>query len=336
MKTENFNLTLLNQQLTRSTEDLTQSLLKRDELIAKLKSENKGLKQVTETLNEVQEKEVALSQMLAQNDRKLMLIEEASSAAVALVQASSATTTTRTMTTTTTTTSSKKKSDSLFFSETQSESSGSGANSPGASGPITTATSASSLLSSASSSTSSSSSSIFTKDNSSSSTPPPPGGLHHITDEAPMLETGTVKKIISRYSSQAPLNCKSGGFNGFHVPPPSSGSLGLALLKTTNHHHHQVVSDSFKPLPSTKCIYTMIESETKGQSVPFMITIYKSIEKITLADFKDSIKLKNANAYRIYFKTPDPEFKFLKEEISNDNKVLPNFENRIVAWIHES
>ena len=42
-----------------------------------------------------------------------------------------------------------------------------------------------------------------------------------------------------------------------------------------------------------------------------------SIGTITLGDFKESIKLKNPNSYRIYFKSQDPEFGFLKEEVSH-------------------
>ena len=40
-----------------------------------------------------------------------------------------------------------------------------------------------------------------------------------------------------------------------------------------------------------------------------------SIGTITLGDFKECIKLKNTNSYRIYFKSQDPEFGFLKEEV---------------------
>jgi hypothetical protein len=70
-----------------------------------------------------------------------------------------------------------------------------------------------------------------------------------------------------------------------------------------------------------------------------MTTIQRPCDQIRLADFKESVKLfKTATstataAYLYRFKTLDPEFGVLKEEIADDHKLLPAFESRIVAWI---
>lgn len=82
---------------------------------------------------------------------------------------------------------------------------------------------------------------------------------------------------------------------------------------------------------TAKCIYYL-----NKQPQPYHVTITKNIEDISLYDFKANIKLDTSTNYRFFFKTQEPEFGFLKEEIINDDKILPCFENRIVAWIEES
>jgi len=183
----------------------------------------------------------------------------------------------------------------------------SSANSPGVNQP-------SPLLSSASS-TSSSSSSIFAKDSQSSQsscstlnknrqssnqvhqTNTPPASTEHpiwirkeeknveinIKQEHVILNNeGNVKKIISRFLSQAP-NSKNNNFNAFqqqqqqsnqnprsiitkeneYNSPTSTGSTLLTISSKSNQ-----ITDSFKP--STKCIYY-----TEKSSAPYMVTIYK-------------------------------------------------------------
>jgi segment polarity protein dishevelled len=59
-----------------------------------------------------------------------------------------------------------------------------------------------------------------------------------------------------------------------------------------------------------------------------------SLGKITLLDFKEALKVKT-NSYRFHFKTQDPEFGIVKEEIANDATVLPGYENKIISWIQD-
>jgi len=85
------------------------------------------------------------------------------------------------------------------------------------------------------------------------------------------------------------------------------------------------------PPATTKCVYYLNKDAT-----PYCMTIFKNVSNITLMDFKEKIKLNPSVNYRFFFKSQEPEFGYLKEEVTNDNKLLPCFENRIVAWIEES
>ena len=40
------------------------------------------------------------------------------------------------------------------------------------------------------------------------------------------------------------------------------------------------------------------------------------MNNISLSDFKERLKLNSASNYRFYFKSPEPEFGFLKEEVN--------------------
>lgn len=59
----------------------------------------------------------------------------------------------------------------------------------------------------------------------------------------------------------------------------------------------------------TKCVYYMEKNNT-----PIMINLSKNLGSITLGDFKEAIKLKNAN-FRFRFKFADPEFGIIKQEV---------------------
>ena len=168
---------------------------------------------------------------------------------------------------------------------------------------------ASPLLSSASS-TSSSSSSIFTKESSSQSScstsiknknqnqvnaPHTQTDLLWMTrkeeqnvdlvvkqEQVLLNNEGNVKKIISRFLSQAP-NAKN-NFNPYQQQQQpqstrvanaketefSSNTTGNCLLAISTNKNQP--SDSFKSLPSTKCIYY-----TEKSSAPYMTTIFKRL-----------------------------------------------------------
>ncbi|XP_061183950.1 dixin-like isoform X2 [Saccostrea echinata] len=80
---------------------------------------------------------------------------------------------------------------------------------------------------------------------------------------------------------------------------------------------------------STKVLYF-----TDKTVNPCMCTIHKRLGEITLKDFK-KIHDKNVGNYRYSFKALDPEFGTVKEEVMNDDDIIPGWEGKIVAWIEE-
>lgn len=78
----------------------------------------------------------------------------------------------------------------------------------------------------------------------------------------------------------------------------------------------------------TKVVYYMDKSLT-----PFRCTMHKRIGEARLRDFK--LLFDRPGQFRYHFKTLDPEFGMVKEEVSNDDDILPGWDSKIVAWIEE-
>ncbi|KAH9513751.1 Dixin [Bulinus truncatus] len=55
--------------------------------------------------------------------------------------------------------------------------------------------------------------------------------------------------------------------------------------------------------------------------------------EIRLRDLKSVIP--DSNLYHYFFKALDPEYGSIKEELSNDDDLLPGWEGKIVAWLEE-
>ncbi|XP_045209608.2 dixin-like isoform X2 [Mercenaria mercenaria] len=79
--------------------------------------------------------------------------------------------------------------------------------------------------------------------------------------------------------------------------------------------------------------YTKVLYFTESSTTPSMLTIYKRLGEITLHDFKGSFD--RPGQYRYHFKALDPEFGTVKEEISNEESIIPGWEGKIVAWIEK-
>lgn len=73
-------------------------------------------------------------------------------------------------------------------------------------------------------------------------------------------------------------------------------------------------------------LYVIINSET-----PIYMRVPISPESMTLAQVKTLLSLQY-NCYKYYFKSHDPEFGEVKEEISNDSSKLPHDYGKIVVW----
>ncbi|KAM8815640.1 dixin isoform 6-T6 [Rhynchonycteris naso] len=78
----------------------------------------------------------------------------------------------------------------------------------------------------------------------------------------------------------------------------------------------------------TKVLYFTDRSLT-----PFMVSIPKRLEEVTLKDFKAAIDREGNHRY--HFKALDPEFGTVKEEVFHDDDAIPGWEGKIVAWVEE-
>jgi len=169
---------------------------------------------------------------------------------------------------------------------------------------------------------------------------------------------GHVKKIVSRFQQVGHQIEDHRFISSSDILPLSKFTTSDSSKKVSNNNlltisstnsstcsndhspsvHSSVSSSSCTPLEnpskkttSTKCIY-YIHKETQ----PYCVTLFKKNDSVTLQDFKDNVKLEPSCKYRFFFKTQEPEFGYLKEEVSCNETILPSFENRIVAWIEES
>ncbi|XP_076832016.1 dixin-A isoform X2 [Brachyhypopomus gauderio] len=78
----------------------------------------------------------------------------------------------------------------------------------------------------------------------------------------------------------------------------------------------------------TKVLYFTDRSLT-----PFLVNIPKRLGDITLQDFKAAVD-RHGN-FRYHFKSLDPEFGTVKEEVFQNDAIVPGWEGKIVAWVEE-
>ncbi|XP_065056021.1 dixin-like isoform X1 [Rhopilema esculentum] len=78
----------------------------------------------------------------------------------------------------------------------------------------------------------------------------------------------------------------------------------------------------------TKVLYFINQSVT-----PYLASINKSLGEITLKDFKNL--LDRGGSHRYYFKSMDPDFGSVREELSADDEILPGWDGKIVSWVDD-
>ncbi|XP_065841747.1 dixin-like isoform X2 [Oscarella lobularis] len=79
---------------------------------------------------------------------------------------------------------------------------------------------------------------------------------------------------------------------------------------------------------STKVVYFTERSVT-----PFLTTIPRKLGEICLRDFKKAFD--RSGSFRYHFKTIDPDYGAVKQEVTKDDDIIPGWEGRIVVWIEE-
>lgn len=79
---------------------------------------------------------------------------------------------------------------------------------------------------------------------------------------------------------------------------------------------------------STKVVYF-----TEKTLTPFMSSIPKRLGEIKLIDFKTMFD--RPGNFRYHFKSMDPEYGMVKEEVMQDDDVLPGWDGKVIAWVEE-
>uniref|UniRef100_A0A1A8NDZ0 Dishevelled, dsh homolog 3 n=3 Tax=Nothobranchius TaxID=28779 RepID=A0A1A8NDZ0_9TELE len=78
----------------------------------------------------------------------------------------------------------------------------------------------------------------------------------------------------------------------------------------------------------TRVIYHLEDQET-----PYLIRIGVPTTRVTLADFKQALSKPNV---KFFFKSVDDDFGVVKEEISDDDTLLPCVNGRVICWVVSS
>ncbi len=84
--------------------------------------------------------------------------------------------------------------------------------------------------------------------------------------------------------------------------------------------------------PSKMASSTTVTYYVDDEEAPFQGKISKACHSVTLSDFKKIISPKY-HRHKFFFKNKDDEFGIVKQEITDDDTLLPLFEGRIVSWL---
>lgn len=112
------------------------------------------------------------------------------------------------------------------------------------------------------------------------------------------------------------------------VSPVSQPQLTASMSNQPAYTHG--LGDALLPDNETKVCYHIDDQE-----IPFLIKLPFPSSSITLKDLKANLQLKrHFSHYKFYFKSHDKECGVVKEEIIDDNRFLPIFQGRVVAWVN--
>ncbi|XP_035390366.1 dixin-A isoform X2 [Electrophorus electricus] len=154
---------------------------------------------------------------------------------------------------------------------------------------------------------------------------------HHTLDT---LEQGMANLIDRLHTSDSKK--RQGRKNSHHVSPQhSTKSPG----QRANHTERESWPPSSKmahshssPVLASSAV-TKVLYFTDRSLTPFLVNIPKRLGEITLQDFKVAVD-RHGN-FRYHFKSLDPEFGTVKEEVFQNDAVVPGWEGKIVAWVEE-
>ncbi|XP_063959603.1 dixin-like isoform X4 [Lytechinus pictus] len=135
----------------------------------------------------------------------------------------------------------------------------------------------------------------------------------HYNNSRPISESSSTESAIRRYNHTR--------------SSPSEDTLSDRKESLTSLDRLSPANNNLSQ-PCTKVLYF-----TERTVTPFMSSIPKRLGEVTLGDFKQIFD--RDGAYRFHFKALDPEFGTVKEEVINDDDILPGWEGKIVGWVDE-
>lgn len=113
--------------------------------------------------------------------------------------------------------------------------------------------------------------------------------------------------------------------------PDSTDPSALASCNSRNDSSLKRVNSSIQSFHNEQ--FTKVVYFTERTVTPFLTVIPRRLGEISLRDFKTLFD--RPGVYRFHFKAKDPEYGFVKEEIGDDDMLLPGFDGKIIAWVEE-
>ncbi|CAH1272016.1 DIXDC1 [Branchiostoma lanceolatum] len=147
---------------------------------------------------------------------------------------------------------------------------------------------------------------------------------HHTIDTLEQSIATLMERLRFLESQRLIANQKESLAN--RMKPASPKPQDIALSPTSRQRSNGVETNG--STQGTKILYF-----TEKTVTPFMTSISKKLGDITLRDFKEVFD--RQGSFRFHFKALDPEFGTVKEEVCQDEDIIPGWEGKIVAWIEE-
>lgn len=101
--------------------------------------------------------------------------------------------------------------------------------------------------------------------------------------------------------------------------------------KKHRERHYMEIREGSAPLSdATKVVYYLLNDKTE---TPYVTSVPRRIDSVRLKDFK-AILDRHSN-YRFYIKTADPDCGVVKEEITDDDYILPSWNGKVLIYVRE-
>ncbi|KAL5469407.1 hypothetical protein EMCRGX_G030659 [Ephydatia muelleri] len=95
--------------------------------------------------------------------------------------------------------------------------------------------------------------------------------------------------------------------------------------------HYSEQREGSAPLSdATRVVYYLLNDKTE---TPYVTSVPRRIDAVRLKDFKATLD-RHSN-YRFYIKTEDPDCGVVKEEITDDDYILPSWNGKVLIYVRE-